>query len=219
MPRDASVRRAPTAVSRTHWAAFFIALSASVMLGHELTHHMVARGVCGAWGTMTLSTFRIADGCDTRPWWIATAAGPLLTYALVNIGARWRHPVGLALVFANIPMGRIVNVATKSGDELVVGRALFGETFAWPAMILIAALLLGPALWTAARRLPARRRLGWFAAAMVVPTLWDFTAKRMVMGALLPEAPLLLGVPVAILLFFGAMLAASALLWPRTARD
>ena len=190
------------------WLAFFLSLSMTVMLAHELTHHLAARAVCGAWGEMSWSTFSIATGCEDRPWWIATAAGPLLTYALVWGGALWRSPLGLALLFANLPMGRIINVATRSGDELVVGRTLFGDSAAWPAMAVIVALLLAWPLWRGWQRLPRGQRIWAFPALLFLPLFWDLLFKRMLLGRLLPVEPLVWGVPVAIL----ATLALSAFL-------
>jgi hypothetical protein len=182
------------------WLLFFLALSMTVMLAHELTHHVVARSICGAWGTMSWSTFLIAPGCDKagKPWWIATLAGPLLTYVLIWIGAAWRSPVGLALLFANLPMGRIINVATNSGDEMVVGRVLFGESIAWFVMAVIVTLLLAWPLWQGWRQLPAKHRAWAFPALLFLALLWDLLFKRMLLGRVLPDEPTLWGVPVAI---------------------
>lgn len=181
------------------WLAFFIALSMTVMLAHEITHHLVARAVCGTWGEMTWSTFSIAPACEDKPWWIATAAGPVLTYALIWIGALWRSPMGLALLFANLPMGRIINVITRSGDELIVGRALFGEAAGWPAMAVIVAVILAWPLWQGWQGLPRGRRAWAFPALLFLPLLWDMLFKRMLLSRLLPAEPLAWGMPVTIL--------------------
>lgn len=197
------------------WLAFFAALSFAVMLAHELTHHLAARLLCGQWGEMTLTRF-VGAACGTVPTWPAVAAGPLLTLALIALGAWWRSPVGLALVFADIPLGRIANVAMRGGDELIVGRALFGERWAWPGIALVVTALLGPSLVKAWTRLPAPHRGPWFAGAMIVPTLWDFAFKRWFLQPLLPEIPVVAGMPVAVpLLWLGALLLV-ALTWPRT---
>lgn len=45
---------------------FFIALSFLCLGAHELIHHLTARAVCGAWGTMTLSFFFLAPGWSSR---------------------------------------------------------------------------------------------------------------------------------------------------------
>lgn len=180
---------------------FFLSLSMVVMLAHELTHHLAARAVCGAWGTITWSIFALSPGCAEagKPWWIATLAGPLLTYALIWVGALWRSPLGLALLFANLPAGRIINVATKSGDELVVGRVLLGEQLAWAAMAVVVAILLGWPLWQAWRRLPHRRRGSIFAALLFLPLFWDLLFKRMLLGRFLPLEPAAWGIPAALI--------------------
>ncbi|MBO0749795.1 MAG: hypothetical protein J2O44_05125 [Porphyrobacter sp.] len=196
---------------------FFAALSFTVMIAHEMTHHLTARAVCGAWGEMALSTFALAPGCDEagRPWWLATMAGPLLTYALIWIGALWRSQTGLVLLFANLPMGRAMNVIMGGGDELIVGRALFGPAWAWPAMALIVALLLGPPLALAWVRLPQTRRWLWFAGLLLLPLLWDVVSKR-ILALAVADTPMAAGVPIGILMAAGAGLALTVVAWPRT---
>lgn len=200
------------------WLAFFLALSMTVMLAHEITHHLTARAVCGAWGEMSWSIFAVAPGCDEagKPWWIATAAGPLLTYALIWIGALWRSPIGLALLFANLPMGRIINIVRRSGDELIVGRALFGDAAAWPAMAVIVALILAWPLWQAWKRLPRGQRLWAFPALLFLPLFWDMLFKRMLLAKLLPAEPVAWGMPVTILATLFVSAALAVVLAPRS---
>lgn len=192
------------------WLAFFLSLSMVVMLAHEITHHLVARAVCGAWGSMTWSTFSASPSCEAsgRPWWIATAAGPILTYALIWAGALWRSSVGLVLLFANLPMGRIINVVTRRGDELIVGRILFGDSLAWAGIAVVVAAILAWPLWMAWKRLPGNSRFLAFPALLILPLFWDLLFKRMFLSKVLPEEPSLWGMPLTIL----ATLAVSAAL-------
>ena len=178
----------------------FLALSFLVMGLHELTHHFAARAACGAWGVMTLSQFFASENCmaDGRPWWLATLAGPVLTYSLIAIGAAWRSRWGLVLLFANLPLARLATAVGGGGDELMVARLAMGDA-AWPVTIAISAALLAWPLWTAWKRLPERRRALVFAGLLMVPLIWDFTFKRLFLGPLLPAEPSIAGMPIAVL--------------------
>lgn len=178
---------------------FLAALSWLCLGAHELIHHATGRIVCGTWGGMTLSTFVLPNACPPGAAWIAALAGPALSWALIYAGIALRGPIGLFLIFANLPLARIVTVATGGGDERIVGRALFGDAAAFPAMLAITLLLAVPPLADAWRRLPRRHRIAGFAALLVLPLLWDLFFKRMLLGALLPAEPVWNGVPVAIL--------------------
>lgn len=193
---------------------FFVALSWLCLGAHELIHHATGRLACGTWGSMTLSTFVLPDGCPASAAWIAAIAGPALSWALIYAGIALRGPIGLFLIFANLPLARIVTVATGGGDERIIGRALFGG-LGFPVMLAITLALALPVLIDAWRRLPSRHRIAGFAALLVLPMLWDLGFKRMLMGALLPAAPVWNGVPVAILASHAvaAMLLLAA--WPR----
>jgi hypothetical protein len=178
----------------------FAALSFLAMGAHELTHHVAGHLVCGEWGEMRLSQFSLPSACltDGRPWWIATLAGPALTYGLIAVGAAWRSRWGLLLVFANLPLARLATVVGGGGDELLVARMALGS-MAWPATILICLALLALPMWATWRRLPERHRAAIFAILLLVPLAWDFVFKRLFLGPLLPDHPTFAGVPVPIL--------------------
>ncbi|MBN8812996.1 MULTISPECIES: hypothetical protein [Sphingomonas] len=198
---------------------FIAALSWLCLGAHELAHHLTGRIVCGAWGGMTLATFTLPETCPDSAAWIAALAGPALSWLLIYAGVALRGQLGLFLIFANLPLARIVTVATGGGDERIIGKALFGEALAFPAMVAITMALALPPLILAWGRLPRRHRLAGFAALLVLPLLWDLLFKRMAMGALLPADPVWNGVPAVIL---ASHLVAAVLLiltWPRTATE
>ncbi|MBQ1498329.1 MAG: hypothetical protein IIZ38_08440 [Sphingomonas sp.] len=194
---------------------FLAALSWLCLGAHELAHHLAGRVVCGAWGGMTLASFTLPDACPASAAWIAALAGPALSWLLIYAGAALRGPLGLFLIFANLPLARIVTVATGGGDERIIGRALFGDALGFPAMLALTVALALPPLLLAWRRLPRRHRMAGFAALLVLPMLWDLFFKRMLMGALLPAEPVWNGVPAAILASHAAAALLLLLCWPR----
>jgi hypothetical protein len=151
-----------------------VALTWLASFAHEFTHHLVAAGVCGGTGRMSLSLFAIDAGCgDAWPW--STAAGPALSYALMWLGipllssARWRL-LGFGLVIADKPFLRLFTALAGGGDEGVLWDLLSPEWGRWLASATVLLLSLPPLL--ACWRVLAPRRRGWvFAGAMLLPML------------------------------------------------
>jgi hypothetical protein len=117
----------------------FVYLAAILGIGHELAHHVAGFLICGAWGYKTFNAFYLAKGCEQNhpnTFWVATLVGPLLlNYLPMWIGfLRMRRPdagsklFGLTLVFATIPIFRIVFSALHANDEPWVIRQLFGHS-------------------------------------------------------------------------------------------
>ncbi|HEX6590244.1 MAG TPA: hypothetical protein VF039_14655 [Longimicrobiales bacterium] len=188
---------------------------------HELVHHLVARATCGAWGTMTFSTFELATGCEPAgPVLLATLAGPVLTYLMMYAGAalilRGRTLAGVTLVLANLPLARLVTVLMRGGDEMVLGRAWIGGDAAWPVLLALTIALLAGPVALAWRAIANRRRAALFAALLVLPLFVDVLVKRVLLARLLDSWPAAVGgVP---LLFVVAMAVASAALYAIASR-
>jgi hypothetical protein len=198
----------------------FAALSFLVMAAHELVHHLTARVTCGAWGQMTFWQFFLAPGCtETRLWLFSTLAGPLLTYSLIWTGAllivRGKPMVGIALVFANLPITRIITVLMGGGDEMVLGRSLVGEASWLPLLALSFALVLPPLMVTY-RALDQRHRLAVFTAFLMVPMFWDALLKRVLLSRLLDDfVTEVYGIPVLAIGTWMLALMLLTTLWPR----
>jgi hypothetical protein len=199
----------------------FAALSFLVMAAHELVHHLTARVACGAWGQMTFWQFFIDPGCmETRVWLFSTLAGPVLTHALIWTGAllilRGRALAGIALVFANLPLARIVTVLMKGGDEMVLGRTLVGDG-SWLPILVLTFVLVVPPLVITYRAICQRHRVAVFTAFLMLPMFWDALLKRLLLTRLLDVvADEVYGIPV---LIIGTWIVAGSLLlflWPRT---
>ncbi len=152
----------------------FFCLAAILGIGHELGHHVAGRLVCGEWGYKTFNSFKLAAGCrENHPgtYWLATLAGPLLfNYIPMWIGlVRMRRAdagsklFGLTLVFATIPVFRIVFSALGANDEPWMVRQLFGDSrLAFWLMNVTIWLLTVPPLIVAWRTIQNRHRVPLF---------------------------------------------------------
>jgi hypothetical protein len=194
--------------------AAFAALTLLCGTSHEFVHHFAGAAACGAFGTKTFNSFELAPGCEASPWRLwPTVAGPAFTFALMWWGA-WRlraadegaRRLGLALVFANFPVNRMVFALAGANDEQWVARQLAGPSRAafWLTAALVWAACLPP-LVAAWRAIGNRRRALWFAGAFVLPFAFVLAAA----GGLLEEvllrrhrvlADAVLGVPLLVVL-------------------
>ncbi len=117
----------------------FFCLAGMLGIGHELAHHIAGFLICGDWGYKTFNSFTLVAGCrQNHPdtYWLATLAGPVLfNYIPMWIGfMRMRRAdagsklFGLTLVFATIPIMRIVFSVLGANDEPWMIRHLFGDS-------------------------------------------------------------------------------------------
>lgn len=190
-------------------AVAFLALVAHE--GHELVHTATGRFLCGAWGARDFNAWSLAPGCDT---WVPTLAGPLLSWLAMWTGvlllastAEPRRWVGMALVFAPNPLGRLLPALLGGGDEGVLARTWLGHggPAARALVLLEAAIIVVPPLLVAWRALPEKRRAGWFllllAGGILVtgPLLFVLGNRLLQRGVLAQAGPT--GAPVLIELF------------------
>jgi len=139
---------------------------------HELVHHFSAFALCGGeWGFKTFNYFETA--CEgTTLSYLATFMGPLFTFGAMYYGAYLLKPnnselkkhLGFAVIFAQLPMQRMVSPFFRMNDEFYASAALFGDTplVYWVVTSLIWAICLPP-LWAAFKAISNKRRLLWFA--------------------------------------------------------
>lgn len=151
-----------------------VALTWLASFAHEFTHHLAAAFVCGEVGRMSLSLFALGNVCEPGwPW--TTAAGPILSYALMWAGMalvlQGRHVWwGFALVIANKPFLRLFTALMGGGDEGVLFDLLSPSQGRWLASACVLALSLPP-LWACYRALSPRHRPWVFTGAMLLPLL------------------------------------------------
>ncbi|MFA6277096.1 MAG: hypothetical protein WC622_10130 [Pedobacter sp.] len=117
---------------------------------HELMHMIVGRMYCGAWGTRDFN--RVSPmplGCKSEGLlqYLIGLEGPLFNFVMIWIGtillkrskseqqASW----GFALIFASLPIARLVTAIVGGGDEL--GVALHSISSPWIARVIIITLI------------------------------------------------------------------------------
>ena len=164
-----------------------------VFLVHELhdwAHVLVARALCGCWGTRAFDAWTPCLYCraSSRELVLSWVAGPLVNYIFIWTGWLFMDPqleldrrcLGFSLVFAALPFPRLLGALAGGGDETTSLRLFFQHTDGSNAhqVTLAGLLLVGvltlPALQRAFLSLPG----GWlkglvFPAFLLLPGLLD----------------------------------------------
>jgi hypothetical protein len=118
---------------------------------HETVHIITGRIICGTWGTRDFNVWRLCEDCEkAHPLsWIATLAGPLFSFMMMWLGAWFLYSkstgnqlFGFALVFADIPFGRISQAMMGSGDEMMVARHLLHTQFSHTQIVIVCSVIL-----------------------------------------------------------------------------
>ena len=197
---------------------------------HEIVHISVGRILCGCWGPRDFNVWSLCEGCKkTQPlWWLATLAGPLFSFALIWMGAYWTYShdpgkkaLGFALIFSNIPFGRITTVMMGGGDEIVVIRNFLSTDFTRTQMILMgSALLLAvgtPPILAAYRALTNKKSWIYIVAFLNLPLLFLLLYTLMGLNTILSSGflahPWIMGTPLFITVH--TLVAATLLIWLR----
>jgi hypothetical protein len=129
----------------------FLLLTLVMLELHETVHIITGRIICGAWGSRDFNVWGLCEGCEiAHPYyWIATLSGPLFSFLLIWLGMFWlistsikKQALGFALIFANIPLGRISQAMMGSGDEMVVVRHLLKASFDHTQIVWICSVIL-----------------------------------------------------------------------------
>jgi hypothetical protein len=129
----------------------FLLLVIVMLEVHETVHITVGRFICGCWGPRDFNVWSLCAGCAENYsfWWLATLAGPLVSFALMWLGMSWlsteesgKSALGFSLIFANIPFGRISTVMMGGGDEMVVARHLLRQDFSRIQILLMCSFVV-----------------------------------------------------------------------------
>jgi len=142
---------------------------------HELVHHFAGYLVCGEWGIKTFNYFETA--CDHEPIsHIATYMGPIFTFAIMYIGAyflndrnsTYRRQLGFAMIFAQLPLQRMISPFFKMNDEFHATAQLLGNTkmVYWSVIIIIWAICLPP-LIKAYKAIDNSNKVIWFLCYLI----------------------------------------------------
>jgi len=158
---------------RINWRyclAFYCVIMLYVSV-HELVHHFSAFALCGGeWGFKTFNYFETA--CEgTRKSLLATYTGPFFTFGsmyygwflLQQEGSSLKKHLGFAVIFAQLPLQRMVSPFFRMNDEFYASAQLFGDSplTYWLVIVLIWAICIPP-LIAAFRAIDNKRRVLWF---------------------------------------------------------
>lgn len=144
---------------------------------HEMIHHFSAWIFCGfEFGTKTFNYFETA--CEGTTWsYMATYTGPILNFAAMWWGASMLRPdaserrrhLGFALVFAQLPLQRMIMPFMEGNDEYYASAALFGESLLMKVIVLLVIWTVCiPPLIKAWKAIQNRRRTLWFAWYLIL---------------------------------------------------
>ena len=165
------------------WIGPLLALLFVMGETHEIVHTAVGRLLCGCWGPRDFNVWSLCEGCSEEVSLsiLATIVGPVFTFGVIWWGfvllrssaSPDQKSLGFALVFANLPAGRIVTAAMGGGDEVYSLRQIFvGGAESIPLWILgvtIVVALSAPPLYRAFKVLVSRWRWATFVGFLIVP--------------------------------------------------
>lgn len=174
-------------------AKFFLAFLALIFFIHEChdwAHFVMARLICGCWGTKSFDNWTLCTECtasaQAQVWiWFA---GPFITYLIVWFGwwlmARKRtsmqQSLGFLFVFATIPFVRILAAMAGGSDETYGLRQLFqhpdksnSHTVALAGLMIIILLTALPLLRAFIRLRGLKEKFLLFPAFLVLPMFID----------------------------------------------
>jgi len=117
---------------------YLLAFFPLVFLIHELhdwTHFFMGRWICGCWGSRGFDSWNLCRACNSsgRLYALAWAGGPLINYLVMCAGWRCMDPentlerrsLGFSLVFAALPLTRLVSTFSGTSDESDFFRMAF----------------------------------------------------------------------------------------------
>ncbi len=149
--------------------AFYCIIMLYVSL-HELVHHFSGYLICGDWGYKSFNYF--ATACEgTSKSWYATYTGPLFSFAMMYVGAHlirknkssYLTHLGFAMIFAQLPLQRMISPLFRMNDEYVATVNLFGDSpwTYWSTIVVIWFVCLPP-LIQAYKVIANERKWVWF---------------------------------------------------------
>ena len=137
---------------------------------HELIHHISGYLVCGDWGIKTFNSFSTACENENKSY-IATYTGPLFGFIMMYVGmyllnknnSTYKNHLGFAMIFAQLPLQRMVSPFFRMNDEFYATSKLLGNTTIvyWSVIIIIWLICLPPII-KAFRAIQNKFKVLWF---------------------------------------------------------
>jgi hypothetical protein len=189
----------------------FLSLTFVMHEAHEIVHTSVGRLLCGCWGQRDFNVWTLCEGCAERNSWytLATFAGPAFTFCMMGIGAilvgknksNNLRAIGFSLIFANMPLARILTASLGGGDEVwALNQLLKNYPMAWCLGLGIILVISFLPLQKAYTSIENKRRIGWFLGFLIVPILADVLIVLGILNTLLDKEVLssywILGSPI-----------------------
>jgi hypothetical protein len=164
---------------------------------HEIAHTAIGRLICGCWGKRDFNVWSLCERCgeESNIGLLATLAVPLFTfsmiwygYSLLNKESIKLKSIGYSLIFANMPIARLLSSMLNSGDETYILRQLDieGSLAAILASIIIFLIILIP-LIKAYKTLGNDRKILWFLGFLILPLVIDLVVVLGVLNTLLDK--------------------------------
>ncbi len=178
----------------------FIALLFMMHEAHEIAHTTLGRIICGAWGERDFNVWGLAEGCNQGDLvsMLPTYFGPIFTFVMIWIGAFLLKPensvqkksFGFALIFANMPIARIITAVFGSGDEVYATNVLLDNySLAWAIGLIGILLILVYPLYKAFITIH-KNRIPWFLLFFFTPMIIDLVVVLGLMNTLLEKGVL-----------------------------
>jgi hypothetical protein len=159
---------------------------------HDWAHFLTAASFCGCLGNRAFDYWAPCPLCNssTGGLALATLAGPLVNYIILWSGWMMMHPdnspekqsVGYSMVFAALPLPRIMAALVGGGDETWALRQLFQRTpggggnhhfIAGAGLAIVLVLCLPPLIRAFMLVAGWIQRIAFFAVFLVLPGMVD----------------------------------------------
>jgi hypothetical protein len=157
---------------------------------HDWAHFLTAASFCGCLGNRAFDSWTPCTLCNasTGGLALATLAGPFVNYFVLWSGWMIMHPdnppekqsVGFSMVFAALPLPRILAALVGGGDETGALRQLFQRSptnhhhyIAGAGLLIVLVLSLPPLVRAFMLTAGWFHRIFFFAAFLVLPWLLD----------------------------------------------
>lgn len=159
------------------WVVAFLALTILCGTSHEFVHHFTGGALCGGFGAKTFNSYSLIPGCGGWREIVANLAGPAFTFGLMWWGAAMllspdekKRRIGLALIFANFPINRLIFVLLRFNDEYWSAYQMFGGSDSvHAATVLLVWLIALPPVVIGYLTIANSPRWAWFLGLFTLP--------------------------------------------------
>jgi hypothetical protein len=208
----------------------FLLLTFFMHEAHEIAHTALGRLLCGCWGQRDFNVWTLCEGCAEQNKWsiLATFAGPVFTFCMIGYGSvligknktNHQKAFGFSLIFANMPLARILTASFGGGDEVwALNKLLKNYPIAWSLGLGIILIITFLPLRKVYIRLENKRKIAWLIGFLIVPILANVLVVLGVLNTLLSKEILssywILGSPIIVSVWTILVTIALLLTWKK----